>query len=153
MGSSLACSRKPAGNSNRHAEGFHERGKAVLQLLAAYPDLFGQSAVDLNGLEKHSCLRVSGRNAGICCFQRKNHSALCIDSQREAGAGLALALLANRGATENVVELYHSPHGIVLTAQWTQSLILQSNRRDGRCGGKDRFDQIYLVSRFIPLLA
>ena len=68
------------------------------------------------------------------------------------GAGLVLVLLANRGGRENVVELHHSPHGIVLAAQLPQSFFLQLDRRDGRLGGKDRLDQIDMVARLGPFL-
>src|ERR1035437_3709725 len=153
IGSCLVFTRKTVGNSTRPAEGLHEPGKAVLQPRAAHPDLFGKRPAGLNRLEKHSCQRVSGRNARIGSFRRKDHSTVCIDSQRYRSTGPALALLANRGTAENMVELHHSTHGIVVAAQGTQNLFLQADRRDGRLGGKDRFDQIQLVSRLCPLHA
>jgi hypothetical protein len=95
----------------------------------------GSVRAALNRLEKHLCQRVSGRDAGIGHFRRKDHSTRRIDSHRNRGAGAAFALLPNRCTTVNKVEFHHSPHGIVLAAQLAQSLFLSSSIRTGVMGG------------------
>jgi hypothetical protein len=86
MGPSFIRGRQLAGDANRDAEGLHQRGQAVLQLLAAHTDFPGQGPAGLNRLEKDLCQRVSGRNAGIGYFRGKDHSTLRIDSDCNRGA-------------------------------------------------------------------
>ena len=137
MGSSFVRGREPAGNAYRDAERLHERGQAVLQLLVAHSDFFGQRPAGLNRLEKHLCQGDSGWNAGIGYFRRKDYSTLRIHSDCNRGAGVALALLPNRCAAVCNVELHHYPHGIVLGMYRQQRLFRQPHRHNRHLRGKN----------------
>jgi hypothetical protein len=58
MGPCFVRGREPAGNANCDAKRIQERGKAILQPLAAHSDLLGQCPAGLNRLDKRRCQRV-----------------------------------------------------------------------------------------------